>query len=711
MKRLLSFLSVVLLSLSAWPAADVSGPSSSVDRAIATFSGTTGKIIQDNAGAGTNSVTISPYGDIYWPTGFGFLYLHSMTSTQRDSRGPADGVLIYNSTLGLPQYYGNGSWHTWIDDGNVPANMFYGGPYQNSGTNGSGQGTFRYLQPNDVGGTDVMYVPQTGSGFVRVINHSEQAAASAVFENDITLADNTTNNVSTNAHGFMLKGDNDSTHFLNGKLAWAVPPGSGGGNANTNAVQTFTTNQNFQALTYSASRPNVGALGTIANHGTATISSLTNVYRATGSGADAGINLYASPASGSSVEIFWFNSSGGTQILTNYVNGTATTMNMPWGTGQTITNLTGASAHYFLYESNNVWERVETIGDAWAGTNSGTSGNSSSINGVTPSQLNLTNNTEVTVNLSNTNGTFALTAGYHGTNGNFYGPLVETISGTDSTNLSWAVGQNMIQGITTNASFTNKFTGTNATAGSVVQYVVNNTSSTNILVIFDAFGGAGLTNYYYNYGVSNVPSVQVAGGTRQTFVWFYDGGRYLLTTFGRSLATNALSVSWSADYNTTVPRDTLYNYFSGFDTNLNGRVDILDTRIGITNAQAYGTDLRGITTNSGVILTPKVNALVTGTNLVLDLSLSHEFDVLLTNASPALLSFTNSPGTNNLAVYMVHFFQDSSGSRILDATNLLSIPGHGTFGVYTNAGGWTVLTLTPNPRTNGYFGGIITTNL
>lgn len=45
---------------------------------------------------------------------------------------------------------------------------------------------------------------------------------SAVVEADITLADNTTNNVSTSKHGFVPKAPNDATKYLDGTGAWAT---------------------------------------------------------------------------------------------------------------------------------------------------------------------------------------------------------------------------------------------------------------------------------------------------------------------------------------------------------------------------------------------------------------------------------------------------------------------------------------------------------
>ena len=52
---------------------------------------------------------------------------------------------------------------------------------------------------------------------------------SAVVEADITLANNTTNNVSISKHGFVPIAPNDATKFLDGTGAFSVPAGGGGG--------------------------------------------------------------------------------------------------------------------------------------------------------------------------------------------------------------------------------------------------------------------------------------------------------------------------------------------------------------------------------------------------------------------------------------------------------------------------------------------------
>lgn len=69
----------------------------------------------------------------------------------------------------------------------------------------------------------------TGTGVVRVAS-GVYGTPGNVVESEITLADNTTDNVSTSAHGFAPKAPSDATKFLNGANppAWTTPSGSGG---------------------------------------------------------------------------------------------------------------------------------------------------------------------------------------------------------------------------------------------------------------------------------------------------------------------------------------------------------------------------------------------------------------------------------------------------------------------------------------------------
>jgi hypothetical protein len=79
----------------------------------------------------------------------------------------------------------------------------------------------------------------TGTGIAHIT--SGVYSASAVVESDITLADNTTNNLSITAHGFAPKAPNDTTKFLRGDATWAAPPGAIFSQSYTSTQQTITS--------------------------------------------------------------------------------------------------------------------------------------------------------------------------------------------------------------------------------------------------------------------------------------------------------------------------------------------------------------------------------------------------------------------------------------------------------------------------------------
>lgn len=88
------------------------------------------------------------------------------------------------------------------------------------------------------GGKTIKRATGTGVGHIA----SGVLSASNVVESEITLADNTTNDVSTTKHGFTPKAPNDSTKFLRGDATWAVPSGGGGSfTSGVNNARDMTT--------------------------------------------------------------------------------------------------------------------------------------------------------------------------------------------------------------------------------------------------------------------------------------------------------------------------------------------------------------------------------------------------------------------------------------------------------------------------------------
>lgn len=73
-------------------------------------------------------------------------------------------------------------------------------------------------------------------------------------EADLSIADNTTANVSTTAHGFAPKLPNDATKYLDGTGAWTVPSGGGGGGTagGTRCRATMSGDQTLSNATWTA---------------------------------------------------------------------------------------------------------------------------------------------------------------------------------------------------------------------------------------------------------------------------------------------------------------------------------------------------------------------------------------------------------------------------------------------------------------------------
>ena len=102
-----------------------------------------------------------------------------------------------------------------------------------------GKGAFAPIVTTAAGATNTLLHGNTGA----------DPTYSAVVEADITLADNTTDNVSTTKHGFAPKSPNDATKFLDGTGAYSTPSGPG--------TSTITTTGGVPALAIPAGSGNL----------------------------------------------------------------------------------------------------------------------------------------------------------------------------------------------------------------------------------------------------------------------------------------------------------------------------------------------------------------------------------------------------------------------------------------------------------------------
>jgi len=104
--------------------ADVSGPASAANNEVAVFDGTTGKLIKtspvtiDNTGAIGNVSDLTASGEVSGDSvaASSFVQFPVLTTVQRDALTASNGMVVYNSTVGLFQGYAAGAWvnlHGW----------------------------------------------------------------------------------------------------------------------------------------------------------------------------------------------------------------------------------------------------------------------------------------------------------------------------------------------------------------------------------------------------------------------------------------------------------------------------------------------------------------------------------------------------------------------------------------------------------------------
>jgi hypothetical protein len=106
---------------------------------------------------------------------------------------------------------------------------------------------------------------------------------STVTEANITLADNTTNNVSTTKHGLAPKAPNDATKYLDGTGAYSVPAGSGGlSDGDKGDVVVSSSGTVWTLDTVTVPKGGTGA-ATLTNHGVL-LGQGTSAVAATGAG-------------------------------------------------------------------------------------------------------------------------------------------------------------------------------------------------------------------------------------------------------------------------------------------------------------------------------------------------------------------------------------------------------------------------------------------
>lgn len=139
--------------------------------------------------------------------------------------------------------------------------------------------TLADVTTDNVSSTKHGFAPKSPADATQFLNGAATPVFAQVKGSDLSMADVTTNDVSTTKHGFAPKAPNDTTKFLRGDATWAVPAGGGGGASptfpgpltgklTTIYVQTGASVNNFSTLGDSGSAINGGSGG---NGGTSEI--------------------------------------------------------------------------------------------------------------------------------------------------------------------------------------------------------------------------------------------------------------------------------------------------------------------------------------------------------------------------------------------------------------------------------------------------------
>lgn len=168
----------------------------------------------------------------------------------------------------------------------------------------------------------------TGSGIAHIA--AGVLSVSNVVESEITLADNTTNNASTSAHGFLKKLSNTASEFMNGAGNWVNP------------MTVLSNPYKFRARRTSALSTTAGSFIKL-TFNTEDFDTNSNYDNATNF-------RYTAPVAGFFLFNAYANAAPGTLILTLYKNGAAYQRGTQTGNG-------GANTTWFVQSAaSDYWE-------------------------------------------------------------------------------------------------------------------------------------------------------------------------------------------------------------------------------------------------------------------------------------------------------------------------------------------------------------------
>lgn len=193
-----------------------------------------GALILSNASA--NATTILPAvtggGTLTLPSGSGLLVATAatVTLTNKTITSPTNilggvtmtlgsdaiGDIYYRNSGGVLTRLGIGGANTILHGGTIPA---YSAVVE-------ADITLADNTTNNVSSTKHGFAPKSPSSASQFLNGAATPVFAAVKDSDLSLTDITTNNVSTSKHGFAPKAPNDAARYLDGTGAYSVPASS-----------------------------------------------------------------------------------------------------------------------------------------------------------------------------------------------------------------------------------------------------------------------------------------------------------------------------------------------------------------------------------------------------------------------------------------------------------------------------------------------------
>jgi hypothetical protein len=449
------------------------------------------------------------------------------------------------------------------------------------------------------------------------------------YEGNIGLTDITTNNSSISRHGFAPKLPNDVTKYYDGTGAFSVPPGSGGGGGSItiqnvgDADATIAASTNVVNLTAAYTGSHILTLPAASGFATSpalviidpkkVLSSTftVSVARAgsdTINGGTGNVVLMGVNETGGAATLYsdgsakWTTAArGGASRVTGYIDGTVTTA------GDVLT-LSGG--HWVGVAPASVSISDTAFAVSWdAVTGIGASKNAlyDYFHIMSPSDNGKIKLFDQGAGIPVTDSTGLITSTKTAPSGTIVGT-------TDSQTISV---KRITQRVTSNATVTNPTPSATtddvyeltAQAGTAAFQVIAGTPTNGQLIylrVKDDGTSRTLTfDAIYDFGFQTQPTATTVGTwTTLTFQYSTTATKWVCISAGTvpSISDTAFASSWNGVTTSAPSKNAVYDWGHSFDTDDDGKVNVLDQVAGITNTDASGVIQAPITAPTGAIV-------------------------------------------------------------------------------------------------------------